>query len=353
MSGLQNHNVRVLMTGAGAPGGPGIIRCMLSAGYTNLLVADAREMPSGRALHPHFVRIPSAAEPAFIPELLRICKEHQIGVLLPLVTRELELLASNRTLFEAAGTQVLVSDAASLSIANNKQRMMQMLADHHLPVARFYRVDTAAEIAEKAALLGYPDVPVVIKPAVSNGSRGIRILDSNRDRFRDFFESKPDHIYSTLEEVLQLFGQRPIPEMLVMEYLPGAEFSVDCIVDRGNLLLILPRRRLAMHGGISTAGRFEQHEDIIRQTRDILRVLPLHGPVGLQFRENSEGKCRLLEINPRLQGTTTAATGMNINIPGLVIRMAAGENIAAAIPSPLWGLTFARYYDDIFFKPDS
>ena len=88
--------IRVLMTGAGAPGGPGILLALRQDPQIELTVADANPYASGRTLHPDFVQIPAASHPGYVAEMLSLCSEKQIQVLLPLVTRELELLSGHK-----------------------------------------------------------------------------------------------------------------------------------------------------------------------------------------------------------------------------------------------------------------
>lgn len=346
----QQGKIRVMVTGAGAPGGPGIIRALSADPGIQLVGADANPLASGRALLPDFELLPPASAADFGSSLLNICKRRHIDVLLPLVTRELEVIAGMRSEFGSAGIAAVVSDDGPLKVANNKHLLMLKLEEAGIPVAAFRAVQTPEALEQAVKDFGYPQKPVVIKPSLSNGSRGMRILDARRDRFADFFDQKPGTAITTLEEVLNLLQNHKIPEMLVMEYLPGEEYTVDCLLDRGKPLLILPRRRLAMNNGISVAGIFENHPDIISYTRSVFDAIPLHGPAGLQVRINANGEMRMLEINPRLQGSTTTAMGMGINLPAMAVRQAAG--LPFNIPQPRWGLRFARVYEDLFFPPE-
>jgi hypothetical protein len=50
--------INILMTGAGAPGAAGIIKC-LQQNWTNLTVADADNLAIGKFLNEDFVQIPN------------------------------------------------------------------------------------------------------------------------------------------------------------------------------------------------------------------------------------------------------------------------------------------------------
>ncbi|MBU3715085.1 MAG: hypothetical protein FGM46_09090, partial [Ferruginibacter sp.] len=130
---------------------------------------------------------------------------------------------------------------------------MQSLKQSGIHVAEFYMAETGAEIEKYAQILGYPHKKVCIKPAISNGSRGMRILDASAGSLASFFEQKPNNTYTTPENVLQIFKDAKLPAMMVMEYLPGEEYTVDALLDKGEPLSILPRKRTSINNGISTA----------------------------------------------------------------------------------------------------
>lgn len=341
--------IRVLMNGAGAPGGPGIMLALKQNPQIELIIADANPYASGFALNPDFVQIPAASHTQFIGEMLRICGERKIQVLLPLVTRELELLSGHKAEFEAIGTRVVVSDAEKLHMANDKALLMQTLITANIPVAECHTAHSGPEIEMFAKKLGYPQKKVCIKPALSNGSRGMRILDASAGSLASFFEQKPNNTHTTLETVLNIFKDAVLPTMLVMEYLPGEEYTVDALLDKGEPLVILPRKRISMNNGISVAGEFENNQEIIDYAAAVFKATGLHGPNGLQVKRSETGEFRILEINPRLQGSTTTALGMGINLPLLAVQQAIGIDVKSLIPEPSWGLRFVRYYQDAWF----
>ncbi len=115
--------INVLMTGAGAPGAPGIIRCFKQDRNINLIVCDANEHASGRYLNKVFELVPMASESNFIESILYLCEKYKIDVVFPLVTRELFLFSEYKEDFKNKGIEVLVSDLTSLNIANNKSAL--------------------------------------------------------------------------------------------------------------------------------------------------------------------------------------------------------------------------------------
>jgi carbamoyl-phosphate synthase large subunit len=338
------------MTGAGAPGGPGIIKALHSAEDITLVVADADEQASGRFLNEKFEVVPKAGEERFIREVERICSEHKIEVIFPLVTRELFLLAKHKSRLLKKGIKVIVSNEDGLQIANNKSHLYKHLGENRIPVPEFHVVNTVEEFSNAAQKLGYPSRDFCFKPSVSNGSRGFRIVSARVNEHQLLFQQKPSSTYIGYEKALEILASGSFPELMVMEYLPGEEITVDTIVKNGIPQLILPRRREQMREGISIRGEFVRNEEVISYCDGIIRSMNLHGPIGIQVKQNDRGAYRILEINPRIQGTSVAAMGMGINLP-LIAVMQEFDREKELIPLHInWGTKFVRYYSEVFYN---
>ena len=223
--------VKVLMTGAGAPGGPGIIKSLILDKNIELHVCDANPKAIGRFLLPdRFYKIPKANHHDFISEIIKLCLKLKIDIILPLVTRELFEFSKKKNHFQSLGIEIIVSEFKSLEIANDKGNLYRHLSNNNIQLPKYEIVDNALDLKKAVIGLGYPKSKVVIKPCMSNGSRGIRILDKNKDKFKLLFEEKPNSIFDNLENILNILSKNKIPRMLVSEYLPGEELTVDTII---------------------------------------------------------------------------------------------------------------------------
>ncbi len=336
------------MTGAGAPGGPGIIKALLKDPNIELIVCDADELASGRFLGVEFIQIPKASDENFIPEVLNICKYKFIQVVFPLVTLELFRFAEAKKLFESYGINVIVSDVDFLNIANDKRKLLDYLTNAEIAVPQYRVANTMEEIVLACEDLNYPSNPVVLKPSVSNGSRGVRILSESISEYDLLFKEKPGNLFSSLTKIRETLSDRKFPEVVISEYLPGDEYTVDTIVCDGKVKIVLPRKRIRMVGGISVSGIFLKNDCIIDYCSQIIESMHLEGPIGIQVKADVEGKFKVLEINPRIQGTSVSAIGAGINLPQLAVYNAirnADFNVQVK-----WGVGFVRYYDELFYN---
>ncbi|MBP9104007.1 MAG: ATP-grasp domain-containing protein [Chitinophagaceae bacterium] len=346
---MPEQTINILMTGGGAPGAAGIIKCLREEKSFKIFVADANADAIGKHLGDHFEKIPLADSPEFVDKLLSICKQHNIQIILPLVTKELIPLSSRINEFAAIRTKVLISPQSSLEIANNKSRLYEFLQWRGIKVPSFSIVETVEQFKEAVTALGYPEKQVCFKPSVSNGSRGFRIISERINELDLLFNYKPAATFITLNNAINILASGTFPELLVSEYLSGEEYSVDCLANHGETVLIVPRLRKKMINGISVEGEFVEEESIINYCQQIIKELQLHGNIGIQVKKAVSGEFLILEINPRVQGTIAATLGTGTNLPVLAVKQELGLPIAADDLKVKWGTKFSRHWSEVFY----
>lgn len=337
------------MTGAGAPGAAGIIKCLLQDPSIRLSVADADENAVGRYLHPSFFQIPKADRADFSAEVLSLCKKEGIELVMPLVTRELFPFSAQKHLFEEEGIKVLVSSNRAIQFANDKASCYRFLQEQGIAVPKFFVAKTTEEFIHAAFELGHPHEAFCFKPCIANGSRGFRIVSDSINESDLLFNHKPYLTHITYTHALNILLSQPFPPLVVTEYLPGEEYSVDCLANQGKAVLVVPRLREKMINGISVQGRFVNDPDIVSYCTSIIEAIGLHGNIGIQLRRAKNGQPLLLEINPRVQGTIVAAMGAGVNLPLLAVKQELGWPIQPDEMQVKWGTVFSRYWTEVFY----
>jgi carbamoyl-phosphate synthase large subunit len=346
---MPTEKIDILMTGGGAPGAAGILHCLKQEPSFRITVADADPEAIGKHLHDDFVTIPMANDPSFKMALFELCREKKIDVILPLVTRELPHLAEASGMLGSEGIKVCVSPAPNLEVAINKSNLYQFLQWRGVTVPDFRVVETVEQFKTAIGELGYPSRAVCFKPSLSNGSRGFRILSEQINELDLLFNHKPSATYISLQDALRILSSGTCPELLVAEYITGDEYSVDCLARTGVPVLTVPRLRKKMINGISVQGEFVRDQNIIAYCEKIITELNLHGNIGIQVRCSNSGQPLVLEINPRVQGTTVAALGAGVNLPVLAVKQELGLSITEADLQVKWGTRFSRYWTETFY----
>lgn len=349
--GRTTDDITVLMTGAGAPGASGIIKSLRATDERDIEIVgvDMNADAYGFSLVDAHYTVPAGGHDDYISRLLDIADREAVDVVLPLTTDEIEPLAAARDAFDAT---VMVSDADALRVANDKGKLYGFLADSGFDsTPSYHRVSTEAEFLAAVEALGYPENPVCFKPPVASGMRGFRVLDAENDRLTRLLEEKPDSAVTTLEDVLPVLSSaETFPELAVMEYLPGEEYSVDVLAMGDDVGPVIPRSRTRTRAGISFEGEVEENQELIDAATAISERLGLSYNVNIQFKYDAEGDPKVIEINPRVAGTIIMCVGAGVNLPYLGVKHALGERIPAV--DVAWGTRMVRYWQELFHTPE-
>lgn len=321
-------NLNILLTGAGAPGAPGIIKCFRSVKERGIRIVgvDMNPFPSGRALVDVFYTVPPASSDDFIPAILDICLREKVDVVIPIVTRELMKFAEAKSQFKNYGILISVLDKDILDIVNDKLHLLDALTAHGIQTPQYRVIKDVSELRQACEELGYPEQPVCIKQTQGNGSRGIRFIDKSKSRYDLFINEKPNSMYISYEEMeLTLREREKLPKLLVMEYLPGREYTVDILSKEGKIRQIGSRYNAKMLTGNAIESILQFDEAVIALGRDICKAMNITGNIGVDIKCDSTGVPQVLEINPRLTGGIVAFAATGINFPYLGIKLLLGE----------------------------
>ncbi len=341
--------INIILTGAGGPGGPGIIKSLKMASPDFFIIGLDNNLNSiAPAIADKFYQVPLGNDKRYVPKLLGIAKKEKVKVIFPFNTRELLNLASHIDELEKIGVKVNLSSLESLKIANNKFLLNEICKKIGVPYPETILVKSFSEFKKAVFKLGYPKKPVCVKPPVSNGQRGFRIIDDSQNQLSLFLNQKPTQVVVSFKQIKEIFNKaKTFPELMVMEYLPGEEYTVDILAGEGKALVIIPRLREEIKMGVSFRAKTVKEARIIQYSALIVKSLKLHGIVGLQFKKDEKGIPKILEANPRIQGTNIISVASGVNLPYLAVKMLQGEKFK--IPKIKWGTKMIRYWNEIFY----
>lgn len=344
---LDHNQLTVFIpSGAGAPGFAGICRCLRDESTWKILAGDVNENAYGKSLaDAFFVVPPSDQTEAYLSVVHEICEKFSVDVILPITTRELHVLSKHKSQFEDKGIRVIVSEEAKIDVANDKGKTAAVAKELGIPVPENGVCCDRKSLQETTLLFFKRVQSVCFKPVLGNGSRGFGIISQEIER-GGFLKSKASILPMSLEEWLIRLPEKFDTPLLLSDFLPGAEYSVDLLCDRGKTLFCIPRTREKMIGGISVQGKVERNFGLIAFCIRLAQALELDGPIGMQWKEDQQGIPHLIEINPRLQGTTSALALAGINIPVQAVRLALGMELSGSTADILWGHRFVRFWDE-------
>ena len=327
----------------------GLADCLKNNGERNvrLIGADMNNDPTILQMMDVMYQVPAASAPEYIDSLYEICRKEKVDIIMPIMSAELPALVMNREKFMEIGTIVSVSNLDSVLIANNKYKLYQFMKQNGMDIPRFCRIQNADQLHDAFAYVGYPDIPVCVKATELSGSRGIRIVDPSKSRFDILFGEKPNSFYITYEELEMILREKKsMPEMMVMEALPGEEFSIDLVADHGKILYMAARQSNSITASIPMEATLFHDEEGYRIAETVVDKLQLDGNADLDFKYDKHGKPVLMEINPRLAATMRIFKEGGMNLPYLRVKQLLGETLPEC--SITTGIKMKRRYAEMF-----
>lgn len=340
-------NVKVLWTISDSMGTVSDLEMLKAIDDMNIAIvtADREDKDSlGFAVTGKKYIVPNGESPDYINNIKAICQKEKVTALIPQYGDELVPLSRNIPLFDSLGVKVLITpDVKRLSIANNKKSLYDYFAGSSF-VPQYRCVSTLKEMEKAVLELGYPYRAVCMKPASSEGSNGFHIItDEKVDMLSERSDTSKIN-WEILESYLEQYNK--MPDILIMEYLPGIEYSVDCVCKDGSTIVCIPRQRVKTSMGVAVESIIEENHEIIDISKNIIKKLKLSYNINIQFKYSREGKPKLVEINPRVSGSLVANLGAGVNMLELSLKL------AYRLPLPSinikWGTKMMRYWDQIY-----
>lgn len=253
---------------------------------------------------------------AYVEWCLAFCQQHRVEVFV--VGKEAQIIAVHEPQFLAIGTRLLlVADAKTLMLMDDKAQFALQLPPDIALLPDTITVTTASEFQQAYQTLRSGYRRIAVKPAISVFGLGFRLIDEHRSCLQHIL--KGDEYIVSLEELQLAMSKQPtFGNLLVMEFLSGDEWSVDCLADKGQLWVAVQRRKAMKEKGVPSQ-YIDNNSDIAAMCQRLTEHLTLSGQFNIQFREGENG-IRLLEINARPSGGMAMACLSGVNLPYMALK---------------------------------
>lgn len=228
---------------------------------------------------------PFVDEPGFLEFLNKVIEDYKIDCIYPAHDSVSVFLSTHADEIKA---QVIITDKETTDICRSKSRTYEYFKGETF-IPKYF--ETSEQVKT---------YPVFVKPTIGQGSVGARKISSREE----------------LEKAL-----KQDPSLVICEYLPGMEYTIDCFTDRhGKLRIAKMRNRERIRTGISVRSRMmERNKEVWNIAEIINSKLRFKGAWFFQLKKNADGEFRLLEISPRIPGTMGLSRNCGINFPMLTL----------------------------------
>ncbi|GJM70147.1 hypothetical protein HMSSN036_23630 [Paenibacillus macerans] len=241
--GVSAMKKNVLVFPCGSEIGLEINRALANSIHVELF-GGSSVLNHGKYVYKNFIDgLPFVDSPYFIEELNNVVDKYNIDLIYPAHDSVLLELSKRSNELKC---NVVASSYETCSICRSKGKTYHLFED---------KLSTPKVYSDSTTIDSYP---VFLKPDIGEGARGTKIAYSKEDV--DFYISKNN-------------------SLLILEYLPGKEYTIDCFTDgRGELRFVGGRERariqgISVHTTPVSDTRFFELATIINQTFKTCRSL--------------------------------------------------------------------------------
>jgi carbamoyl-phosphate synthase large subunit len=291
-----------------------------------IIGVDASNLAPAHYVADKSLLICKIAEDDYIPTLLDLCAREEIKLVVSLLDTDLLKLAENREIFQAEGVFVLISSPEVVRLSRDKRLTYNFFSEHNILTPRLLSYEEA---------LQKKSFPLFIKPIDGSASNSALRIENQRE--------------------LEFFATY-VPHPMIMEYIPGTEYTIDIFIDlEAQVRALVPRKRLEVRAGEVSKSQIVLDKKILAAARQVAEALASKGALGvinIQCIYTPDQEIKFIEVNPRFGGGNPLSIQAGYPFPQWVVEMAKGKELSP-LPEDLGnGLTMLRYDDAIFIRPN-
>lgn len=276
---MPNKKKNILVFPCGSEIGLDIYSSVCYSTYFHLIGGSSVD-DHGKFVYEDYISdIPFVTSPNFIPSLAQIVNDRHIDAIYPAMDLVITILKEHE---QELGCKIVASPVETARICLSKE-------------LTYNKLEGSVRIPEVYASNIPPEkFPVFAKPKIGYGAKGAKRLNT-QEEVNCFVAGKDD--------------------ILVVEYLPGEEYTVDCFTNKdGELQYSAARIRNRVKDGISVNTFFvKQQEEFLQIANAINSIIKFRGAWFYQVKRDKKGKLCLLEIASRLGGSSLLSRAVGVN----------------------------------------
>ncbi len=250
--------------------------------YFHLIGANSVDDHGKYVYEDYISDLPFVTDDEIVPALQKIISDRKIDAIYP----TMDLVITRLKHFEnELGCSVISSPLDTVETCLSKRHTYEILKDN---------IKTPKLFSQE----GLIEYPVFLKPNVGYGAKGTKLIHNEKELKANI---KPD--------------------LLICEFLPGEEYTVDCFTDRfGKLRYCAARKRNRVKDGISVNTFFAESQDEFQTIAESINSrVKFRGAWFYQVKRNRTGQLCLLEIASRLGGSSLLSRGVGVNFALLTL----------------------------------
>lgn len=260
-----------------------------------------------RIVYPDEVRQPAAC----LAFLLDLARRRRFEMILPLGDVVTQLVCSRREEFMRYARLMLVP-YDTFMIGRDKVQTMKAAERYGVPIPKTYvPAEQSLDTISRQV-----DYPVLVKPSISNGARGIRYAHNAAELFTQY------------DDVHRAFGPTFVQELIPHR---GTQYKTELLLDQtGKLRASFAYAKLRFYpatGGSSTLNKTLYYPEMVNHSIRLAQGIGWYGMCDFDYIfDVRDRQPKLMEINPRVTDTIQIAQWAGIDFFRLLYDVACGRD---------------------------
>jgi len=253
-------------------------------------------------------------------DILRNVKQLKPDVLLPFSSDTAYVVLKNINEYKGYCNISPLLNFKKFNLMNDKETMIKEVLKFGCIVPKTYFLNNIKEAQEISERIEYP---VLIKPRVSAGGRGIIKVSSPEELVKEYAfisnKKRIDFWYDPLRPIIQ-------------EFIQGETiYTVYVLFNKGKHVASMVKKVCRQYP--SSFGPVIAYDTILNEkirsiAVNLFKQLNWNGPANINFIiDPKDNKPKMLEINPRLWATVEMSIKSGIDFPYMLYKLALGEKI--------------------------
>lgn len=286
------------------------------AGKCEVIVTDNYDLAPSLYIADRFYLTKRYYEAGYVDEIIEICKENNVGLVISLIDPELTLLSENKNKFDEIGVLLNTSTPEIIECCFDKYQTYQFLKENGFNYIKTYN---ELQICKKALEDNEVKFPLFAKPYNGSGSLHIEKID-NMEQLENYCAKYSDY--------------------LIQEYMGGYEIGVDVYVDliSKEPINLFTKKKLKMRAGETDKSVSFKNEKLKTMIIEFVQKMGLLGANDIDVFEK-DGEFYISEINPRFGGGYLHAYECGVNFPQYLI-----NNMNGIVNTP----SFDQYDENVY-----
>lgn len=229
----------------------------------------------------------------YITLVKKICKDNQIGLLIPLMDFELPLLAEIKTELNSYGTQVMISEKEIVDFCLDKTLTYEFCKKNDILTPEIYSSKEEVQF------------PAILKRVLGSGSVGLKFAYEDAD-------------------ILDYQSQRD----MLQQFIKGQEYGIDIFNDfEGDFQYASMRKKLAMRAGETDKAEVFYDEKLWDYCKNLSQKIRHVGNLDADIIISEDGEIYLIDLNPRFGGGYPFSMFAGIDSIGALMDLTLGNPV--------------------------